>query len=738
MVTVRKDHPLIFEGNIDIDKWLFSISKTTGQQEYSDLKTATQIASEIAADVYLPTGISCLEQGATMVEILATLIQDGPSLSAAMLYNCVQEELISIEDVSDKLSPEIAELINVTNQMDAFRTLQRDRSVNIEDKTQIERFRKMLLTLVKDVRGILIKLAEITCILKNAKNLPEEEQQRLAKETEAIYAPLANRLGIGQLKWELEDLAFRYLAPHTYKNIAKQLADKLLTRQEYIDRVIKTFSQALEEQEIAAFKVTGRVKHIFSIWKKMRRKDVSFNDIYDIRAVRILVDKVGDCYAVLGVVHSLWKHIPKEFDDYIASPKQNGYQSLHTAVIGPEGKVLEIQIRTHQMHQESEIGVAAHWQYKEGGKEQQESLLVKRVAWLKQLVEWQKDITNDEDFVEEVRSEVLQDRVYVFTPQGEVLDLPMGSTPIDFAYHIHSEVGHRCRGAKANGKLIPLNQPLKTGQQIEIMTGNKSQPSRDWMIRHNAYINTTKARSYIHRWFKKQDFDKNLTDGKNLLDKELKKIGLRNVAYDSLSKLFKFESQDKFLAALGAGDLRVIQILNAAQSLVRKEDESHIELPVASVEKKIRKSTADINIYGVDNLLTVIANCCKPVPGDSIIGYITQGRGVSVHRADCVNMKALEKSNANRIIDVNWGESASENYPVDLLVNAYERNSLFHEISKELANESVKLVGMKTSQNKADDTIDMHLMVEISNLNSLGRVLSKIGQIRNVIFAVRK
>jgi len=738
MVTIRKDHPLITDGKIDIDSWLSGISKITGKNDNSDLKTATEIAAEIGANQYLPTGISCLQQGAMMSEILTTLIQDGPSLSAAMLYNCVRENLISIDEVSEKLSPEVAELITITNQMDAFHTLGEDRSVNIKDKIQIERLRKMLLTLVKDIRGILIKLADVTCILSNAKNLPPEEQHRLATETEAIYAPLANRLGIGQLKWELEDLAFRYLAPNTYKNIAKQLSDKRLKRQEYIDQVIETFSEALREQEVKEFNVTGRVKHIFSIWKKMRRKDVSFEDIYDIRAVRVLVNKIGDCYAVLGVVHSLWKHIPKEFDDYIASPKQNGYQSLHTAVIGPKGKVLEIQIRTRQMHQESELGVAAHWRYKEGGKEQQESLLVKRVAWLKQLVEWQKDITNDEEFVEEVRSEVLQDRVYVFTPQGEVLDLPMGSTPIDFAYNIHSEVGHRCRGAKANGRLIPLNQPLKTGQQIEIVTGNKSQPSRDWMIRHNGYIHTNRAKSYIHRWFKQQDFDKNLADGKALLDKELKRIGIRNVSYEALSKRFKFDSQDKFLAAFGAGDLRVIQVLNSAQSLVKKEDKVQIELPVVTEEKKVRRNINDINVYGVDNLLTIMANCCKPVPGDSIIGYITQGRGVSIHRTDCINLKALKKSNPNRIIDVNWGEKAAENYPVDLLVNAYERNNLFHDISKELANESVKLVGMKTSQNRPDDTIDMHLMVEISNLNSLGRVLSKIAQIRNVVFAVRK
>ncbi len=470
----------------------------------------------------------------------------------------------------------------------------------------------------------------------------------------------------------------------------------------------------------------------------MRRKDVSFEDIYDIRAVRILVDRVGDCYAALGVVHSLWQHIPKEFDDYVASPKQNGYQSLHTAVVGLEGKVTEIQIRTRQMHHESELGVAAHWHYKEGGKGQQESLMVKRVAWLKQLVEWQKDITDDEDFVEEVRSEVLQDRVYVFTPQGEVLDLPMGSTPIDFAYYIHSEVGHRCRGAKANGRMIPLSQPLESGQQIEIVTGNQSKPSRDWMIRHNGYIHTSKARSYIHRWFKKQDFDKNLIDGKSILDKELKRIGLRKVGYDALTKRFKFDSQDRFLAALGAGDIRIIQVLNAAQALVHKDEETPIELPITTRKKEIKRSPTGIHIYGVDNLLTIIANCCKPVPGDSIIGYITQGRGVSIHRMDCVNLKALKKSNANRIIDVSWGENAEEDYPVDILVKAYERNDLFHDISKELANESVKLVGMNTVPDHSDDTIDMKLHVEISNLNSLGRVLSKIGQLRNVVYAVRR
>ncbi len=736
MVKVREDHASTVDGEINIEIWLARIAEVTGRLPLNALKAAIDLALEYGTGKLLATGISCFEQGLVMVETLAELIPDEESLAAAMIYNTAKNECVSIETVSERLSPKIADLIKATKQLGALQSVQQEYNFDYEDSERVEKLRKMLLTLEADIRCILIKLAERTCTLRYAESLSADEQKRIADETIAIHAPLANRLGIGHIKWKLEDLAFRYSEPDNYKNIARQLADKRLKREEYIEGVIATLNKAIAKEEVGGFEVSGRVKHIFSIWRKMQSKEISFEKIYDAQAVRVMVDEVSDCYAVLDVVHSLWNHIPKEFDDYIASPKQNGYQSLHTAVVGPEGELLEIQIRTREMHEKSELGAAAHWRYKEDKHKQPDSFLEERIAWLRRLIECQKNVSDDE-FVEKVRSEFLQDRVYVFTPKGEVLDLPMGATPLDFAYSIHSEVGHRCRGARVNGRMVPLTYTLKTGEQVEIITAKEARPSRNWMIRHHGYTHTSKARAHIQRWFKHRDFDKNLHKGKSLLDRELKRIKIK-ADYAAVAERFRFKDQNRFLASLGAGDLSLIQVLNIAQSLAQVNESSQVELPVIPEKQFTKKRSDDIRIYGADDLLTMIAGCCKPIPREPIIGYITQGRGVSIHRRNCANVIALEKSNPERVIDANWGDDAQENYPVDICVKAYERNDLVNDINRELGNESVRLLGMTINADPNDQTVDLSMAVEISNLNSLSRLLSKIGQIKNVIYAIRQ
>jgi GTP pyrophosphokinase len=738
MVQVHQSPPVLDDGSVNIDSWLQNLKQNASHSQFLYTEKAILEIKNIPSKNKSAQENHCLVYGLEMAMILSGLIQNDETLAAAILYHAVHLKFLSINSLKENFSPTIFNMVEATEQMDAFQSIYQVEEIASKDPEQIDRLRKMLLALVEDIRSILIKLAAQICLLRQAKSFPQEEKQKIANETVAIHAPLANRLGIGQMKWELEDLAFRYLAKKTYVNIAKQLDEKRLQREAYIEDVIQTLNKAIENETIEGFEVTGRVKHIFSIWKKMRRKDVSFEEIYDIRAVRIIVSKVNDCYGVLGVVHSLWNHIPKEFDDYIASPKQNGYQSLHTAVIGPEGNHLEIQIRTKQMHEESELGIAAHWKYKEGVQKRADTYLEKRIQWLRKLIAWQDETTDDEQFIDEIRTEFIQDRVYVFTPRGEVIDLPMGATPLDFAYNIHSEVGHRCRGAKINGKMVSLNQPLKSGQKVEILTGKEAKPSRDWLIVHNGYIHTNRARTHIHRWFKQLDFGKNQQDGKTLLDKELKKIGIKKVDISALSLRFSFQDPEKFLAALGAGDLRVIQVLNAAQLLSGEKDTNKIVLPVVSEKKEINRNANDVQIFGVDNLLTVIAGCCQPVPGEPISGYITQGRGVSIHRRDCNNLIGLEKSSPERIIDVSWGDNIKENYPINLFIQAYDRKDLMQDINKEIGNEPVRLIGMNMNLNQQEQTVEINVTVEIRNLNDLGRLISKISNIRNVAHVSRQ
>jgi GTP pyrophosphokinase len=600
------------------------------------------------------------------------------------------------------------------------------------DQQDAESLRKLLLAMVEDVRVVLIKLADRLHNMRTLKYLDEPRQRSIAKETLEIYAPLANRLGIGQVKWELEDLSLRFLDPQSYRDIAAQLDERRVDRERFIDRVVRHLRRELEAAGVQA-DVTGRPKHIYSIWKKMQRKNLPFNQIFDVRAVRIIVERDADCYAALGVVHSLWHHIPKEFDDYIANPKENDYRSLHTAVVGPGGQTVEVQIRSRDMHEYAELGIAAHWRYKEGGRF--DPNIEQRVVWLRQLLEWKDEEASASDFVDRFKSESGSERVYVMTPQGKVVDLPAGATPLDFAYYIHTDIGHRCRGAKINGRIVPLTYELHSGEQVEIITTRQGTPSRDWLNSHLGYLKTSRAQAKVRHWFRQQDYDMNVAAGRTALDRELHRLGIGNFNWEQLAERLHYPNVSDMLAAIGNGDLSTAQLAGAANELATPSNDDFV------AAKPTRSSDADekgIRIEGVGNLLTHVAQCCRPVPQDPIVGYITRGRGVTIHRRDCPNLLRLAASEHERILEVDWGGAVAAVYPVEIEILAYDRSGLLRDITASLANEKINVIGVNTYTDKTDYAAHMHLTLEIRDIGELSRVLSRIGQLPNVVEVKRK
>lgn len=681
--------------------------------------------------------LSNLQQGAKMAEILAELNLDQPTIMAAICYNTVREAKISDDDLIKVLSKEIIAMIHGVTQMDAVHVLRADYDNPEQYQQQMNNVRQMLLAMVEDVRVVLVKLAEHLCLLETATDQSPDRQRYLATQAREIYAPLANRLGVGHIKWQLEDWAFRYLEPSAYKNIASSIAEKRLDRQKAVDEVIQQLTSALAEDGIHG-EVNGRVKHIYSIWNKMRRKNIQYEEVYDVRALRILVDKISDCYGALGTVHRLWMHIPKEFDDYIAQPKQNGYRSLHTAVIGPGGKALEVQIRTHDMHNESELGVCAHWAYKESA--QADPQLQNKVKWLRSLLEWQEEVTRADDIMAELQKNVTEDRVYIFSPKGDVIDLPKGSTPLDFAYHVHTELGHRTRGAKVNGRIVPLTYQLNTGEQIEILSQNEPRPGRDWLNPDSGYIYTSRARAKARSWFRLQHRDENIHDGQLLLEKELHRLDLPVPDYEKICHRFNFNDVDDIYAAIGRGDLRVSQVIAAAKALAQKDespvsnDETYLPLKKTSHESH---SSDAIVIEGVGNLLTVMAGCCHALPGDPIIGYITHGRGVSIHRQDCPNILQAQNDTPERVLAVEWGKQAESLYPVQIKILSYDRKNLLRDMTSTLAHEAVNVTGIESYSDKNANTVKTLITLEVPDLAKLARLLDQINQLPNVISAQR-
>jgi len=713
--------------------WLSSIAEGRKPEELLIIRAALDIADQAHVEQTRASGEPYLTHAMAVADIVAGMRLDHESIAAAILHDVVEDTDVTLEQITERCGASVAHLVDGVTKMSSIGEL--SFAGDGKENIKAESLRKLLLAMAEDVRVVLIKMADRLHNMRTLKYLAEDKQRRIARETMDIYAPLANRLGIWQIKWELEDLSFRYLDPATYKQVAKFLDERRVDRQEYINRVIAILEKELEKAGIKA-DIKGRPKHIYSIWKKMKNKGLSFHDLYDVRAVRVLVDSVADCYHVLGTVHSLWPHIPKEFDDYIATPKENNYQSIHTAVVGPRGKTLEVQIRTYDMEKHAELGVAAHWRYKEGGK--QNKGFEQKIAWLRQLLDWKEEEANAGDFIDRFKSEVFQDRVYVLTPNGEVFDLPQGATPLDFAYYVHTEVGNRCRGAKINGRIVPLTYELKSGEQVEVLTTKQGGPSRDWLNPQLGYLKTSRARSKARSWFKQQDQQMNLSDGKHLLERELHRLGVSRLGYDKLSEYFHLQSADEMLIAIGRGDINPSQIAGAVHKLTAPEVKHEPETKPARKRKSHTKEGA-IQILGVGNLLTNMARCCKPAPGDPIIGFITQGRGVSIHRSDCKNVLNLPESKRVRLIEVEWGGMGEvSTYPVDVEIEAIDRQGLLIDIYSVLANEKINILATNTLSDKMTHTARIDLTLEIADIDQLSRVLSRINQLPNIVEVRRK
>jgi GTP pyrophosphokinase len=721
----------------DIRVWLAGLSVKRSAAEMEKLHEACDLAFEIHREGVEVTGETTLRHALAVAEILADMDLDWETLAAAILHDVLPGDQVNLSRLEKLFGKSVSRMVSDMARI-GFVSRGRGSSQHDKEAEHTENLRRMLLSIADDIRVVLIVLAERLHIMRILKSLPESMRVREARETQQIYAPLANRLGIWQIKWELEDLCLRYLEPETYKEIAHKLDGRRADREDYIDDVIEDLQAKFSELHINA-DVTGRPKHIYSIWKKMKRKSVPFEQIFDLRAVRVLVDSVADCYAAVGVVHGLWRHIPGEFDDYIATPKANMYRSIHTAVIGPEDKTLEIQIRTHDMHDHAELGVAAHWRYKEGGSKG-DAEFERRVSLMRNWIEVKDDPAGSDDFVDNLKSEFESRQVYVLTPQGKVVELQKGATAVDFAYAIHSDVGHRCRGAKIDGKITTLTHPLESGQLVEILTVKEGGPSRDWLSPHLGYLKTSRARNRVRQWFKHQDYEQHLHDGKISLDREVGRLGMPKPDLNIAAKRFNFKKTDDLLAAIGRGEVSPIQVagMGVPHPVPDKPPTKVVSIPHRKAGKKKTSNKSEVIVEGVDDLMTHMARCCKPVPNDGIIGFITRGRGVTVHRTDCSKITHLKGDDQQRLIDVSWAEEDSSNvYPVDIRIEATDRKGLLRDISAILTNEEVDVLGVNTQSNRKLDRANMRFTVEISSMRQLSRLIDKISQLPDVLSARR-
>jgi GTP diphosphokinase / guanosine-3',5'-bis(diphosphate) 3'-diphosphatase len=655
-------------------------------------------------------------------QILAELGIDTIAIQAALLHDVPEDTEYSLTDVEERFGAEVAQLVDGVTKLSKF-------STHSHEQQQAENIRKMLLAMAQDIRVVLIKLADRLHNMRTLYGLPSEKQVRIARQTMEIYAPLAERLGIWQMKWELEDLAFKVLEPERFRELAKLLDTRRKGRESYIDRAIAELRPRLDAAGIDA-DLQGRPKHLYSIWKKMERKSAEFGEIYDVYAIRILVDDVRDCYAALGIVHSIWRPIPGQFDDYIAVPKNNLYQSLHTAVIALDGKPLEIQIRTQAMHQVSEVGIAAHWRYKEGTKSDRE--YDAKLAWLRQLLDWQRDVSDATEFVEGIKLDIFQDQVFVFTPKGDIKDLPAGATPLDFAYRIHTDVGHRTIGAKVNNRLVPLDYRLKNGDIVEIVTTKGEHgPSRDWMN----VVKTSHAREKIRQWFKRKDRDENIVHGRESLERELRRLARASIAMvgpDQIADVargYNYDSLDDFYAAIGYGAIN-------AQTVVMRlgvVDDVQSTLPTVAPPQRIER-TGGVRVKGVGDLLVRFAKCCHPIPGDPIVGFITRGKGVTVHLQSCPTV--LNEREVSRLIDVEWESAPSETYPISIRVEAYDRTGLLSDITQVVAEHKVNIVAAHVGVTP-DHTAVVTATIQVHSVSQLAKVMGRIETLKDVISVQR-
>ena len=655
-------------------------------------------------------------------QILAELGIDPIAVAAALLHDVPEDTEYSLSDVEERFGGEIARLVDGVTKLSRF-------STHSHEQQQAENIRKMLLAMAEDIRVVLIKLADRLHNMRTLYALPSEKQTRIARQTMEIYAPLAERLGIWQMKWELEDLSFKILEPERFRELARLLDTRRKGREGYIERAIAELEPRLKDAGIEA-DLQGRPKHIYSIFKKMQRKAAEFGEIYDVYAIRILVEDLRDCYAALGIVHALWRPIPGQFDDYIAVPKNNLYQSLHTAVIALDGKPLEIQIRTHQMHQVSEVGIAAHWRYKEGSKSDRE--YDAKLAWLRQLMDWQRDVSDATEFVEGIKLDIFQDQVFVFTPKGDIKDLPAGATPLDFAYRIHTDVGHRTIGAKVNNRLVPLDYRLKNGDIVEIVTTKGEHgPSRDWMN----VVRTSHAREKIRQWFKRKDRDENIVHGREALERELRRLARTNLGAVGqervldVARQYNFEQADDFFAAVGYGAI-------SAQTVVMRlgvVDDGQTALPTVA-PPTVPARTGGVRVKGVGDLLVRFGKCCHPIPGDPIVGFITRGKGVTVHLHSCATV--TNEREVSRLIDVEWEAAPAQTYPIAIRVEAYDRTGLLNDITQVMAENKVNILAASVHVNP-DHTAIVTSTLQVASVAQLARVMSRIEQLKDVLSVQR-
>jgi GTP pyrophosphokinase len=717
---------------------LDSIAAGLPEADAERLRRAGELALSMYADKRLGTGEPALEHALGLAASLAALRLDAETRVAGMLFAAPQYLADSDDKLAADFGPAVAGLVAGIAKLNRLRVITRSlagQEGGAAHSSQAEVLRKMLLAMVEDIRVVLLRLASRTQTLRFMSRSSDELRRPYAQETLDIYAPLANRLGVWQLKWELEDYAFRYLEPGLYKKIASMLDEKRVERERFIADAVGALEAELRAIGIRA-EVVGRPKHIYSIYNKMRGKNLDFSELYDVRALRVLVDSVKDCYTALGVVHNLWTPIPKEFDDYISRPKGNDYRSLHTAVVGPDGRALEVQIRTHEMHRHAELGVAAHWRYKEAGAGKgagRPDPFDEKIAWLRQVLAWRDDVAGSADWVEQFKRTALDDTVYVLTPQGRVLDLPQGSTPVDFAYHLHTDLGHHCRGAKVDGAMVPLNYKLANGQRVEIVAAKTGGPSRDWMNPALGYIRSSRARSKVRQWFNTQALAETVAQGRALVERGLQREGMTGANLDQLAQQLGYAKSGELFAAAGREEVGTKLLQTALRGAEPAEEPAD---SVITGKSKADAKDGGILVVGMDKLLTQLAKCCRPAPPDPIAGFVTRGRGVSIHRRNCRDLQRLAELQPERMIDADWGGQKDGVFSVDIVVQAQDRQGLLRDISEVLSREKINVTGVNTQSKQ--HTARMSFTVEISGLEQLQRTLAQVKEVQGVLSASRR
>jgi len=726
MVSVIHSLP---DSGID-EKTLSRLAAGLAEEGVDQLVEAIGHARELYGDTKVGTGETTFGHALGATLILAALNLDIDSRLAALLFAAPDHLKNSRETIATRWGVAVADLVDGLHRLRHLRPLTLATTQSAQGvHAQAEIMRKMLMALAADIRVVLVRLASRTQTLRWYADHDTPERADLARESQQIYAPLANRLGVWQIKWEIEDLSFRFTEPTAYKRIAKMLDETRLERESFITTAVARLKAELTKSGVTHAEVDGRPKHIYSIWNKMHQKDIEFAEVYDVRALRIILDEVRDCYTALGIVHALWQPIHGEFDDYISHPKGNHYRSLHTAVLAEDGRAFEVQIRTQEMHRHAEMGVAAHWRYKETGTSAKaDSAYDDKIAWLRQLLSWRDEITDSADWVEQFKRAALDDTIYVMTPQGRVIDLAKGATPIDFAYRVHTDLGHRCRGAKVDGHLVPLNTPLQSGQQVEITVTKTGGPSRDWLSATQGYLATSRARQKVKAWFAAQQEASMLADGRAFVLRELQRDGAAQANHEDLAHKLGFKRTDDMFLAAARGELgmRAIQVALRGET-TPAEPSPEIQTHLAKAEPG---GSGQILVVGMDKLMTQLGRCCKPVPPDAIAGFVTRGRGVSVHRVECANFRNMAARNPERVIDAQWGGKPASLYACDLYVEATDRQGLLRDISDVLSKEKVNVTAVKT-QSKAG-VARMAFTVELGSAGQLQRILAVLGEISGV------